>query len=218
MDSGTRIPLRRPLKTFIYVLLLAAGVAASLSLTQAHADAVTLQDLPGLGYSLILRFDVPSGCGNYVVVSGNGASETLIGDPVHDWCQLPGAIAARIAALVALYPPVSSTAAPVTVTVTTFETTTVAAPSVTVTVPVTSTATLERTTASTVERTVAAPVQTVVRTETVAPAATVAAPVVLNVDGASAQAFAAAMQMGADGAAAALAARSAGLNVTLGLV
>ena len=202
------------------ILIFAAGLAASITLTKAHAATVTLADLPGLGYVLALRFDVQTGCGMYWVTGGNGAQETLIGDPSHPGCQEPGAIEAHIANLLALYPPASTTtsAAPVTVTVTTTQTSTelvtTTAPAVTetvattVTVPSTVTQTVNQ--VATVERTL---------TETVtAPVTTTATvPQAVTVDDAASQAYVAALAAGWDEPYAALAARSAGLNVEYAL-
>jgi hypothetical protein len=122
-------------KLIIAAVCAACGLAAAFTLTARATGPVTLPDLPGLGYSLSMQFNAQTGCGNYVVVSGNGVDhEILIGDlpPV---CSTDAQEQARIDALLRDFPPPG--AAPVTTTVhdtTTAYVTTQADPLPTVTV------------------------------------------------------------------------------------
>lgn len=171
--------------------LLAAGLLTATLVTAAQAGSVSLADLPGLGYTLALRADLSTSppCSMYWVTGGNGATETLIGDPNHPSCTTPEELQARIDGLLAAYPPKPATTALPTVTVTTslHDTTTIS-----------STVTNETTTTAPAVTVAAAPVVHT-ETETVTQTVTVQAPP-------------------PDPAwLVALAARSAGLNVLYGL-
>lgn len=138
--------------------VLAAGLAAAFTLTAHATGPVTLPDLPGLGYSLSMQFNVQTQCGNYVVISGNGVDhEILIGDlpPV---CSTAAQEQQRIDQLLRDFPPPG--AAPIITTVhdtTTAYVTTAAdpLPAVTVTTPAAPAPTLTETVVQTV--TVSAP-------------------------------------------------------------
>lgn len=200
------------------IALAALGLAAGLIASPAHADApVALADLPGLGYTLGIRADLSQQpiCSNYWVLAGNGAPETLIGDPQHAYCQTDSEMQARIDALLAAYPspapaPATTTDAPVApaAPATTTDTTASApvdAPTVTDPVPI-APATADP--APAVEP-VTAPVDPA-PTVTVADSGSA-------VDQAADAALSAALASGADDATAALIARSAGLNAEYGL-
>lgn len=202
--------MRRNLIALACLTLAALGLAAGLLSAPARADGpVQLADLPGLGYTLGIRADlsIQPICSNYWVLSGNGAPETLIGDPAHAYCQTPAEMQSRIDALLAAFPPpapapVAPPAAdpvPVAPVATTATTDTTPAPA-----PVTTTDT-----APTVTDPASAPAEVpAVQQETVA-----AAPV----STASQDALVAAQDSGAPADVAALAARSAGENAVYAL-
>lgn len=152
--------------------LLGIGVLAAVVVTAASAGSATLGDLPSLGYTLTLRADLSMSppCSMYWVTGGNGAPETIIGDPDHPSCTTPELLQARIDALLAAYPPAPPLPrAPPTVTVaTTVHDTTTEAVTTTVTntetLPVTTTVSTTAPPAETV--TVTTTAEPIVRTET----------------------------------------------------
>lgn len=205
--------MRRNLIALACLTLAVLGLAAGLLSAPARADGpVQLADLPALGYVLGIRADlsIQPICSNYWVLSGNGAPETLIGDPAHAYCQSPAEMQSRIDALLAAFPPPVPApvappaadpvpAAPAAPVATTATTDTTPAPA-----PVTTTDT-----APTVTDPASAPAEvSAAQQETVA-----AAPV----STASQDALVAAQDSGAPADVAALAARSAGENAVYAL-